>query len=169
MTEKIKRVTAEREDLAARLESSESVKEFLINQKRDLELSVDKKTQELVRVRNQNASDQEVIAFLDQKVQSLEKELSQTKSSKQNLESHFSEYKHTSTQKIKVIEDMLQFERQQLSEQEKDWKNVKKVLVKEVKHCRAQVATLQAERDSFMHQNEKLKQVVMALPNGNHR
>lgn len=157
MTEKITRVTAEREDLAARLESSEAVKEFLINQKRDLELSVEKKTQDLVRVRNQNASDQEVIAFLDQKVQSLEKELSQTKSSKQNLESHFSEYKHTSTQKIRVIEDMLQFERQQLSEQEKDWKNVKKVLVKEVKHCRAQVATLQAERDSFISRTRKIE------------
>jgi hypothetical protein len=56
---------------------------------------------------------------------------------------------------------MLQFERERVSENEREWKATKKLLVKEIKSCRAQLLALQAERDGFREQNERLKKAVL--------
>merc|ERR1712194_656776 len=72
MTEKISRIAAEREDLAARLEGTEAVKEFLISKVRDAETGLAKKDSESLAIIQQSASDQEVISFLDGRVQGLE-------------------------------------------------------------------------------------------------
>ena len=52
-------------------------------------------------------------------------------------------------------------------DQEKEWKSTKKVLVKEVKHCRAQIMALEAERDGYREENEKLKEALLSLGAGN--
>jgi len=166
MTEKISRIAAEREDLAARLEGTEAVKEFLISKVRDAETGLAKKDSESLAIIQQSASDQEVISFLDGRVQGLESVYHDCSIAKKEVEEKMKKMQIQSSKKIKVIEDMLQFERQQLADQEKEWKMTKKVLVKEVKHCRAQIATLQAERESFYHQNERLKQALLTLNGG---
>jgi hypothetical protein len=45
----------------------------------------------------------------------------------------------------------------------KEWKSTKKVLVKEVKHCRAQIMTLEAERDGTREENQRLKEALLSL------
>ena len=157
----IKRLTAEREDLAARLDGSEAVKDFLIGKVQKTEAALKKSTDEAVLVQQQTASDQEVIAFLDGRVQELEKAGKETTDKKTKLEKLLLQTKEQNEKRNKVLEDMLQFERQQLAEQEKDFKATKKVLVKEVKHCHAQIAALKAERDSYQQQNQQLKQHLL--------
>lgn len=152
--------------MSARLEGTEAVKEFLISKVRDAELALGKQHSESAFVTQQSASDQEVISFLDGRVQELERSYHTCQTQKTSIENEFQQFQRSSSQKTKVIEDMLQFERQQLADQEKEWKLTKKVLVKEVKHCRAQIATLQAERDAFYQQNERLKQALLTLNGG---
>jgi nitrate/TMAO reductase-like tetraheme cytochrome c subunit len=69
--------------------------------------------------------------------------------------------------KVRVISDMLRFEREQMTSNEKEWKNTKKLLVKEVKSCRSHIVTLEAELEGLRRQNEQLKQGlrVMSPPN----
>mmetsp|Transcript_8222 Transcript_8222/g.12233 ORF Transcript_8222/g.12233 Transcript_8222/m.12233 type:complete len:687 (-) Transcript_8222:125-2185(-) len=157
----IKRLTAEREDLAARLEGTEAVKEFLIGKVQKTEAELKKSADAAVLVGQQTASDQEVIAFLDGRVQELERTGKKTLETKNKLDLLLKQTRDQNDKRQKVLEDMLQFERQQLAEQEKEWRSTKKVLVKEVKHCHAQIATLKAERDSFQQQNQQLKQALL--------
>jgi len=167
MTEKLKekdnditRITAEREDLTARLQSTESVKEFMILKVRDLELSQEKNKLEKEEMRIQTVKDQEVISFLDSRVKELEREKKDTLSKRIEAEKGLKSFRKQSGEKMKIIEDMLLFERQQLQEQDKEWKSQKKLLVKEIKHCRGQIVTLQVERDSFAQQNTQIKQAL---------
>jgi len=157
----IKRLTAEREDLAARLDGSEAVKDFLMVKVQKAEVALKKSTDEALLVSQQVSSDQEVIAFLDGNVQKLEKNGRDLAEKKKMLETILIQTREQNEKRVKVLEDMLQFERQQLTEQEKEYKSTKKVLVKEVKHCRAQIAALKAERDSFQQQNSQLKQALL--------
>ena len=163
MTEKISRITAEREDLAARLEGTEAVKEFLISKVRNTEKALANQQSEKITITQKTSSDQEIIAFLDGRVQELEHLYKDCSISKSKVEEGFKNHIKSSKEKTKVIEDMLQFERQQLADQEKEWKMTKKVLVKEVKHCRAQITTLQEERDKLYEHNQRLKQALLTL------
>ena len=166
MTEKISRLSAEKEDLSARLEGTEAVKEFLISKVRDAELALAQKSSESLAITQQTSSDQEVISFLDGRVRELERLYKACTSEKSKAVEEIQTLQKQSMKKTKVIEDMLQFERQQLATQETEWKMTKKVLVKEVKHCRAQIATLTAELDSMYHQKERLKQALLSLNGG---
>ena len=65
--------------------------------------------------------------------------------------------------KVAVLSDMLQFQRQKLKESKREWKATKKLLVKEVKGCRAQIV---AERDGFREQNDALQKAVMGSGGG---
>jgi hypothetical protein len=72
---------------------------------------------------------------------------------------------------------MLRFEREQMSANEREWKTAKKVLVKEVKNCRARIVALEAEGDGYRQQNTQLKSGLMGLthssggmsPRGQHK
>jgi hypothetical protein len=48
------------------------------------------------------------------------------------------------------------------TENERDWKATRKVLIKEVKSCRGHIMALQAEREGLQEQNERLKRAVMS-------
>mmetsp|Transcript_3808 Transcript_3808/g.5956 ORF Transcript_3808/g.5956 Transcript_3808/m.5956 type:complete len:106 (-) Transcript_3808:263-580(-) len=65
--------------------------------------------------------------------------------------------------KARVLSDMLRFEREQISANEKEWKQEKKVLIKEVKSCRSRIVALEAELDGCKQQNAQLKKGLMAL------
>eukprot|EP00591_Stephanopyxis_turris_P000892 CAMPEP_0195518470 /NCGR_PEP_ID=MMETSP0794_2-20130614/12956_1 /TAXON_ID=515487 /ORGANISM="Stephanopyxis turris, Strain CCMP 815" /LENGTH=604 /DNA_ID=CAMNT_0040647439 /DNA_START=70 /DNA_END=1887 /DNA_ORIENTATION=+ len=162
----IKLISTQREDLAARLEGTESVKEFLISKVRDTERSLKKSMDDATKITQQTASDQEVICFLDNRVKELEKINAHMKASAKKDQELHSKYKSKSEKRQTVLEDMLQFERQQIHNQEKEWKATKKVLVKEVKHCRAQLVAQEAELESCRHQNSKLKQALLTMGGG---
>jgi len=111
----------------------------------------------------QYSCDQELISFLDYRVKELERLWKETKTNLTDEQKQAQEFKEISQKRQVVLEDMLEFERQQLSDSEREWKATKKILVKEVKHCRAQLLALQAERDSYRHKNLQLKQALLTM------
>lgn len=161
-----RKLAKEKEDLVAKLEGTERVKQFLVNKVRDMEVAISSSVENEAKVAQQIASDQEVIAFLDGRVHELENEAIGLRAAQRESVDGLEKVKEQSAQKASVMGDMLQFEREKLKESEREWKATKKLLVKEVKSCRAQITALQAERDGYREQNERLQKAVMRNQNG---
>ncbi|CAJ1943112.1 unnamed protein product [Cylindrotheca closterium] len=169
MTEKLSKLDKEvnmlrneKEALTAKLDGTENVKKFLIAKVRDVEIKLKQQEDEDVKITKQVASDQEVIAFLDSRVQELERSTEQVTTERALAQSELDSLKVSSSKKAIMLNDMLKYEREKLREEESEWKATKKVLVKEVKSCRAQILALQAERDGFKEQNEMLKRAIVS-------
>ena len=65
--------------------------------------------------------------------------------------------------RVRVMKDMLSFERDRLAGCEREWRSTKKVLVKEVKSCRLRIMALEAERDGFWEENLRLKEAIRLI------
>jgi len=59
-----------------------------------------------------------------------------------------------------MLKDMVAFEKHRVEELETQFKNTKKLLVKEVKTLRSEVLAKQAERDAYRQQLHELRQSV---------
>ena len=153
----------EKEDAVAKLASVEAVKEFLVTRVRDTERVVQKQKEDMKAAQNKNLEDQEVIVFLDEKVKGLEKTADEMKSKEAATKQESVDVVNKNEKKSRVLSDMLRFEREQMASNEKEWKAAKKVLVKEVKSCRARIVALEAEVDGCRQQNTQLKQGLIAL------
>jgi len=169
MTEKLRTkekqvmlLNKEKEEMEGKLSGSEAVKKFLISKVKDMEEVMNRSDETEKKVTQQIASDQEVIAFLDGRVQELERLTRVMQKEKTAAQEKLKLVVAQNDKKVAVLSDMLQFERQKLKESERDWKATKKLLVKEVKGCRATIVNLQAERDGFRQQNDALRKAVMA-------
>jgi hypothetical protein len=169
MTEKLSKMEKEvnllrneKEALTHKLDGTEAVKQFLISKVRDVDLKLTQSRDDEIKVTQQIASDQEVIAFLDSRVQELERQNETITKEKSGFQSELQSLKESSSKKITMLSDMLKYEREKLKDEESDWKATKKVLVKEVKSCRAQILALQAERDGLKEQNEMLKRAIVS-------
>lgn len=158
----VEKLTKEKSELAATLEGTEGVKQFLIAKVRDMEGTLAAIGENESKIAQQIASDQEVIAFLDGRVQELEQEAEMHKKNDQELRDQMALVKQQAEQKAVVMGDMLQFEREKWTENEREWRATKKLLVKEVKNCRKQIMILQAERDGYREQNEVLRKAVLS-------
>eukprot|EP00934_Nitzschia_sp_Nitz4_P004310 Nitzschia sp. Nitz4//scaffold62_size106224//40262//42097//NITZ4_004352-RA/size106224-processed-gene-0.52-mRNA-1//-1//CDS//3329555844//4300//frame0 len=158
----VEQLRSEKETLLAKLDGTEAVKQFLINKVRDVELKLTLSRDDEIKVTNQIASDQEVIAFLDSRVQILERQTENLTKEKSRAMSELESTTVQTSKKITMLSDMLKYEREKLKEEEGEWKATKKVLVKEVKSCRAQILALQAERDGLKEQNEMMKRAMLS-------
>lgn len=155
------RLKSENAKLKADLDGTESVKEFLVRRVRDMEESSVRQEDMEIKVAQQIASDQEVIAFLDARVQALEQGAAALETERTDATTAMATLRSQLEQKTSVLQDMLQFERERYIEYEKDAKTTKKVLVKEIKLCRNQIVALQAERDAYKEQNQTLQKAVL--------
>ena len=170
MREKLQRCEAdankwrsEKDDAMANLASVEAVKEFLVTRVRDTERVVQKQKEDVKVVEKKSLEDQEVIVFLDEKVKALEKQVEEIKSTEATAKQESLNIVNKNEKMARVLSDMLQFEREQMASNEKEWKAAKKVLVKEVKSCRARIIALEAEVDGCRQQNSQLKQGLMSM------
>ena len=169
MTEKLNKrnkevevLTQQNMELHGKLDGTEAVKQFLVTKVREIEQTLQKSKDVESKTTQQIASDQEVIAFLDSRVQELERSENMLATEKKSVSDQLISVQIRNEKKISVLSDMLQYERERLAENERDWKATRKVLVKEVKSCRAHIMSLQAEKDGLQEQNERLKRAVMA-------
>jgi len=153
----------EKEEAMGNLASVEAVKEFLVARVRDTERVVQKQKEEMGDVQKKMLEDQEVIVFLDERVKGLEKVLEETKTKEATTKKESMDIVNKNEKKARVLSDMLRFEREQMVANEKEWKTAKKVLVKEVKSCRARIVALEAEAEGCRQQNARLKQGLMSL------
>ena len=170
MREKLQRCEAdaakwrtEKEDAVANLKSVEAVKEFLVTRVRDTENAVQAQKDQMKAVQRKNLEDQEVISFLDQKVKALERSVEELKSNEESTKQESRDVVAKNEKKVRVLSDMLQFEREQMSANEKEWKGAKKVLIKEVKSCRARILALEAETEGVNKQNSHLRRGLLDL------
>ena len=152
----------EKEDAVANLASVEAVKEFLVTRVRDTEKALETQKEEMKEIQRKNLADQEVIVFLDERVKKLENERDDNKSQEETAKQEAADVVAKNEKKVRVLSDMLRFEREQMSSNEKEWKNTKKLLVKEVKGCRSHIVTLEAELEGLRKQNEQLKERVLS-------
>mmetsp|Transcript_54084 Transcript_54084/g.131273 ORF Transcript_54084/g.131273 Transcript_54084/m.131273 type:complete len:595 (+) Transcript_54084:438-2222(+) len=166
MDKEVNLLRNEKEVLTAKLDGTEAVKQFLIGKVRDVEQKLTRSREDEIKVTQQIASDQEVIAFLDSRVQELEQVSDDLTAEKASTQKELESLKVSTSKKITMLSDMLKYEREKLREDEGDWKATKKVLVKEVKSCRAQIVALQAELDGMKGQNEMLRRAVMSTAAG---
>jgi len=151
------------DDLTVHLEGTMTVKEMLTSKVKELQKTLKSDREISAKITRQTASDQEVIAFLDERVQELEKAFDNFHAERTRANKSIDKVKDASERQVAVLNDMLDYEREQRSDQEKDWKSTKKVLVKEVKHCRTQIMTVEAERDGFREENQRLKEALLSL------
>jgi hypothetical protein len=154
----------ERDSLLAKLDGTESVKQFLVTKVRDMEKQLASVEDNETKVAQQIASDQEVIGFLDGKIQELEGEAAALRQQAETSVAVLARVQEQAEQKAMVMGDMLQFERERWNESEREWKATRKVLIKEVKNCRAQIVALQAERDGYREQNDVLRKALLSSP-----
>ena len=153
----------EKEDAVANLSSVRAVKEFLVTRVRDMEKMVEAQKEEMKEVQRKNLADQEIIVYLDERVKKLEDEVNDTKSKEASTKQEAADVVAKNEKKVRVLSDMLRFEREQISSNEKEWKNTKKLLVKEVKSCRSHIVSLEAELEGLRRQNEQLKEGLRVL------
>ena len=147
----------------ANLASVEAVKEFLVTRTRDTERLVQAQKDEMKDIQKKNLEDQEVIVYLDERVKELEKTVQEMKANEATIKQDAMEVVNKNEKKSRVLSDMLRFEREQIASNEKEWKSTKKLLVKEVRSCRARIVALEAEIEGCLQQNEHLKRGLMAL------
>lgn len=150
------KLTNDNETLQAKLTGVERVKDFLVHKIRELEVTLASSVEHQSKVAQQIASDQEVIHFLDGRVQDLELEARGLRGELKTAETKFSASQKSNHERVSLVSDMLNLERDKLAVQSSEWKAQKKLLVREVKQCRSQIVSLQAERDGYREQNEKL-------------
>jgi len=169
MTEKLNhrnrevdQLTQQNLNLHGQLDGTQAVKEFLVTKVRTMERTLSKSTEVERKTTQQIASDQEVIAFLDSRVRELEHQERLWVAEKKSLSDQLIHVQVQTEQKITVLSDMLQYERERGAENDRDWKTTRKVLIKEVKSCRSQIWTLQAETMGLQEQNDRLKRAVLA-------
>ena len=137
------------EELNATLDGTLSVKEVMTAKMEEMKLTTIQNEDISAKMNRQAASDQEVIAFLDERVQELERQVGNFDNERMSMQNEMEKIKKASEKKLSLLGDMLTFEQEQMADHEKEWKSTKKVLVKEVKHRRAQILALEAERDGF--------------------
>jgi F-box domain len=169
MTEKLNKKNKDLEiisqqnlELRSSLDGANAVKEFLVKKVREMEESLRKNKELEIKTAQMIASDQEVIAFLDGRVQELEMSEAALSAEKKALSEQITDHKDRSEKKVRLLNDMLQYERERSAENEREWKSTRKVLIKEVKCCRNLITTLQAERDGLYEENIRLKQSILA-------
>ena len=153
----------EKEDAVANLDSVKAVKEFLVTRLRDTEKLATVQKEEMKQIEKNHMEDQEVIVYLDERVKDLERRIEDMKMSEETTKEESMQLVQKHEKKVQVLSDMLQFEREQSKANENEWKIAKKLLVKEVKSCRARLVGLEAEVEGCRQQNAQLKHGLSAL------
>ena len=95
-------------------QGAENVKEFLTKKVKDMEDSAKSVELDAALVAQQTSADQEVISFLDARVRELEKGSEELEGKTAKAEAGLNKVKEERKKQLKVLEDMLQFERQNL-------------------------------------------------------
>jgi chromosome segregation ATPase len=97
----------------------------------------------------QRSSDQEVISFLDGRVQGLEAALQETAERLAAFKEETRRERAQLQEQQRVLRDMLAFERSQAEARGGEFRQQKRLLAKEVKSLRAELLLCQRERDAY--------------------
>ncbi|CAH0514635.1 unnamed protein product [Peronospora belbahrii] len=156
-------VQTEKEDIAARLYSTESVRDFLMEKLKGLEDKLADLMAITAKKDEQTALDREIIGFLDAKTQEYETTLKEYAQQNNALRMNIAQFQEEQGSKTTIIQDMVELLTEEKQELEAQVRSQRKVLVREVKVLRAQNQQLTAERDQYFTQLQQLKHALQHL------
>ncbi|EEY62605.1 uncharacterized protein PITG_14379 [Phytophthora infestans T30-4] len=156
-------VQTEKEDVAARLYSAESVRDFLMEKLKDLEDTLANSMTATAKNDAQAAVDREIIGFLDAKTQEYEVALKEYALQNNGLRMELAQLIEDHASKTTIIQDMVELLTEEKKELEGQVRSQRKILVREVKVLRAQNQQLAAEKDHYFTQLKQLKHALQHL------
>ncbi|ETK72944.1 hypothetical protein, variant 1 [Phytophthora nicotianae] len=156
-------VQTEKEDVAARLYSAESVRDFLMEKLKDLEDTLANSMTTTAKKDEQAAVDREIIGFLDAKTQEYEVALKEYAHQNNDLRMELAQLQEDHASKTTIIQDMVELLTDEKKELEAQIRSQRKILVREVKVLRAQNQQLIAEKDHYFTQLKQLKHALQHL------
>ena len=133
---------AEKEDLKAALEGAEGVKDFLGAKLRDAEETLKAAFEADETQRSQRRSDQEVINFLDARVRDLEAEAAGLRSRRDTVEADLGRDRDAAVKQLAHVVASRDADLDERDRADKANREQKRLLVKEVKALRAQLAAV---------------------------
>ena len=133
---------AEKEDLKAALEGAEGVKDFLGAKLRDAEETLKAAFEADETQRSQRRSDQEVINFLDARVRDLEAEAAGLRSRRDSVEADLGRDRDAAVKQLAHVVASRDADLDERDRGDKANREQKRLLVKEVKALRAQLAAV---------------------------
>ncbi|KAK7248973.1 hypothetical protein SO694_00043171 [Aureococcus anophagefferens] len=133
---------AEKEDLKAALEGAEGVKDFLGAKLRDAEETLKAAFEADETQRSQRRSDQEVINFLDARVRDLEAEAAGLRARRDSVEADLSRDRDAAVKQLAHVVASRDADLDERDRGDKANREQKRLLVKEVKALRAQLAAV---------------------------
>ncbi|GMI57032.1 hypothetical protein ScalyP_jg6538 [Parmales sp. scaly parma] len=157
----LKNFKTERKKLKAEIAGKIKVNDFLVKKMKDSEASHNTLSAKLESNSAQSVSDSEVIAFLDGRVRELESKATETELNKNEIEVENSKLKKDTTGQIKVLEDMLLFERQSKVGIVEDEKRNRSILVREVKAQRSKNFVLGEEVNGLRREIDILRNKIV--------
>jgi len=107
------------------------------------------------------AGDAEVVSFLEEGARALEAERDSVRAGKEKAEAALEEGERRHGERVKLLEDSLVYEREKGAEVEEGAWRTRRVLAREVRRCRTELAVMQTERDGYRDQLKALKRAVM--------
>lgn len=154
------KLTAEKEDLAARLQNTETVRDFLVQKLRAAEVALKAALAEAGQLRRQAAADGEVISYLDLRGQELEVQTQELEHLRQHLQASLNLQQGTFAHTEKRVSAELFEVKVRLEDCEASHRAQKKLLVKEVKLLRTQLESVTKERNIFGAQLRVLRDTL---------
>lgn len=130
---------AEADDLRRALEGAEGVKDFLAIKLKDAEEALAQALDAGSKRREQEASDQEVIGFLDGRARDLERELETERAARKTLESTLGRDRDAAVEQLAAAVDARRDADETRAARERDERKTRRLLVKEVKTLRSQL------------------------------
>mmetsp|Transcript_76171 Transcript_76171/g.149438 ORF Transcript_76171/g.149438 Transcript_76171/m.149438 type:complete len:534 (+) Transcript_76171:61-1662(+) len=159
-TAKVNALSAEKEDLTARLENTESVRNFLIEKLKSAETEIKNLMAASSALKKQGISDQEIIGYLDLRVNELEGQKAEYAMRCQQLQASLDLQFGSHTHKEQLLSTELNEYKVKYETLDVNFKTQKKVLIKEVKTLRAQVEALTNERNVQANQFRVLREAL---------
>jgi len=150
----------EKEDITARLKSTEEVRDFLVDKLKNAELALKASMHEVASLKKQQSADNEVISFLDLKEQELNTQSAILIKKCERLQASYDLLSRSNTQNEKTLQIQLEEYKSKCDDIEISYKAEKKILVKEVKSLRTQLETVSLERNLYKQQITSLKQTL---------
>jgi chromosome segregation ATPase len=158
--DEVDQLSAERDDVAARLQNTETVRDFLVQKLRAAEVALKAAMSEAAQLRKQAAADGEIMSFLDLRGQDLEAQAQDLEHTRQHLQATLNLQQGTYASAEKRLSAELFEVQTKLEDCEASHRAQKKLLVKEVKSLRCLLEMTTKERNIYHAQLRVLRDTL---------
>lgn len=160
LSKELQLAQTEKEDIAANIQSAETVRDFLVDKLKGAEVALKSAIGEITQLKKQSQSDQEIIAYLDLRTNDLETEHAELLSKCQTIQGTMEVQTGSHSYMERLLSNEVEDYKHRLDVLESTFKLQKKVLVKEVKSLRNKMDGVTNERDQYKLQLQKFRDAL---------